>query len=578
MLKKGVFTISIDVEMAWGTFDHGGQLKYKDAYARYRPIIGRLLELFREYQIPATWAIVGHLFLDNCRRENGLVHPQIPRPRHSWFKGDWFRLDPGTDIARDPSWYGSDIVKMVKSALPKQEIASHSFAHPIFADKGCSKEAAEADIAKCVELAKKEGVNLVSFIFPRNAPAHLGVLAKYGFKVFRGEGDAYSRIRPKMLRKIYLLFSDMAALKPPVVVPRKISHSGLVEVGASMLFRFVHGKSRFIPRGMRLKRAKKGLDAAVREKKIFHLWFHPISFAWDTERLFDEFRGILEYADSLRKKGKLEISTLGDISEKFSKDEQSDKFNPEAIILHNHRSGAFQEDYLHDLADYYANAFKYGRKSIEGDFLSYLDSFPKGSRILDLGCGTGYYLNLMRGRGLSCVGVDIAENMLRRSKEAYPESQLARADARSLPFADASFDGVISIETLRYFKDRAGIIREISRVTRPQGRVFITAAPLFSTNLYGIYNTLCRFFGLGRWVSCYQSFETVNSLKKLLSGQGFRQVNVRGHFFGPFYFLDKAGLRANQYLLRSFEPLDRRLSRRGSLRNFSNHLVAVAGK
>jgi SAM-dependent methyltransferase len=174
--------------------------------------------------------------------------------------------------------------------------------------------------------------------------------------------------------------------------------------------------------------------------------------------------------------------------------------------------------------------------------------------------------------------VDIAENMLRRSKEAYPESQLARADARSLPFADASFDGVISIETLRYFKDRAGIIREISRVTRPQGRVFITAAPLFSTNLYGIYNTLCRFFGLGRWVSCYQSFETVNSLKKLLSGQGFRQVNVRGHFFGPFYFLDKAGLRANQYLLRSFEPLDRRLSRRGSLRNFSNHLVAVAGK
>ncbi|MFA4889938.1 MAG: polysaccharide deacetylase family protein [Candidatus Omnitrophota bacterium] len=311
MLDKGTFIISIDTELAWGTFDHGGHKKYKEAYEKYRFIISQVLKLFEKYDIPATWAIVGHLFLDSCHREDGVIHPDIVRPRHQWFGADWFSLDPVTDISSDQIWYGSDIVKMIKEAYPKQEIASHSFCHPVFSDKGCSKETAESDIAKCVRLALNEGIELRSFIFPRNLPGHLDILSKYGFKVFRGQGDRYCPLKlPQVIKKMYFLLDDMVATTPPTVLPKAASNNGLIEVPASMLFRFAYGKSRIIAEGMRFRKAKKGIDAAIKRRRIFHLWFHPISFAWKMNLMLAELDAILQYASEKKKDGLLEIATL----------------------------------------------------------------------------------------------------------------------------------------------------------------------------------------------------------------------------------------------------------------------------
>ncbi|MDP2942084.1 MAG: hypothetical protein Q8O36_01005, partial [Candidatus Omnitrophota bacterium] len=77
MSRQGIFVISIDTELAWGTFDHGGHIKYNEAYKRYRSIVSKILELFSKYEIRATWAIVGHLFLDACTKESGRLHPDI---------------------------------------------------------------------------------------------------------------------------------------------------------------------------------------------------------------------------------------------------------------------------------------------------------------------------------------------------------------------------------------------------------------------------------------------------------------------------------------------------------------------
>ncbi len=579
MFKKGFFTISIDTELAWGTFDHGGHIKYKEAYKKYRAIVAKILELFKRYEIPATWAIVGHLFLDSCKKENGKLHPDIVRPTHRWFSNDWFSYDPGTDISKDNFWYGSDIVEMIKDATLKQEIASHSFCHPIFSEPGCSKETAESDVAKCVALAKEKGVELNSFTFPRNSPGHLDVLSKYGFRVFRGGEAAFFNLRPDILRKLLLLFGDMFAITPPIVTPNLILDNRLVEVRGSMLFRFAHGASRFIPKGVRFKKSKKGIDAAIRQREVFHIWLHPISFAWETSQMFDEFEKILEYASSRRDEGDLEIATLKEIGDTFfNVSRDVDKFNPQAIALHNDRSRIFKEGYCDDLSHYYSDAFKYGRKKIELALLDFLGNLNDGVRILDVGSGTGYYLNLLRKRGLNCVGVDLSENMLRQSKHVYPDLIVQLADARWLPFLDDSFDAVISIETLRYFSDRKPLLKEIFRVTKPGGTLFITAAPLLSVNTYGIFNTACRIFNLKSLVSCFQSFETAGSFKRQLEDIGFRDVSVRGYFFGPYFLLDKVYPKASSALMRAFESFDDELAKHNLIRNYSNHLVAIARK
>lgn len=579
MLKKGIFTISIDTELAWGTFDHGGHIRYEEAYKKYRLIIGRLVELFKKYEISATWAVVGHLFLKSCKKENSKLHPDIIRPKHNWFSGDWFRYDPGTDISKDNFWYGTDIVEMIKNATPKQEIACHSFCHPIFSDPGCSRETAESDVAKCVTLAKEKGIDLNSFVFPRNSPGHLDVLSEHGFKVFRGKDTAFCNLKPEILRKGMVLFSDMLAITPPVVVAKLILDKKLVEVKSSMLFRFAHGASKFIPKGTRFKKAKKGIDAAIRKRKIFHIWLHPISFAWETSEMFDEFEKILAYAYSQKRSGNLKISTLQEIGDAcFNVALDNDKFNPKAVTLHDYKSYIFKKDYSDDLASYYSNAFKYGRKKIESALLAFLDNLGNGNRILDVGTGTGYYLNLMQKRGNDCIGVDLSENMLQQLRSNYADLKVQLADARRLPFIDNSFDALISVETLRYFQDRESLLKEIFRVVRPGGYIFITAAPLFSGNAYGIYNTLCRFLKLSSCVSCYQSFETANSLKVRLKNLGFIDIDIKGCFFGPFCFFDKINLRVNNFLLRRFESLDMRLSKYNLFNNFSNHLVCIARK
>lgn len=579
MQKKGTFTISIDTELAWGTFDLGGHIKYKEAYKKYRPIITKVLGLFDKYEIPATWAIVGHLFLEGCKKEGGITHPEIIRPRHKWFRGDWFRLDPATNITADELWYGRDIVKMILSAKTKQEIASHSFCHMIFSDPGCSSEAAESDLAKCVDLAKKEGIELKTFVFPRNSGGHFDLLAKYGFKVFRGQRELFPGLKLSYLQRFLYFVSDLFCISPPVVVPNLIPRQGLIEVKDSMLFRFSYGISRFIPKGARFKRAKKGIDKAIAEGKIFHLWLHPFNFAWQTESLFDELEHILSYAQQFRKDGRLNISTLYDAAQAGPDvNADGDHFNPEGVILHDDRSGLFKKDYSDNLSDYYSNAFKYGRKKVEPLFFDFLSRVNGKKRILDLGSGTGYFLNLVRKNGFEGVGVDISENMIKQLKTNYPELCVNRADARNTPFADNTFDAVVSIETLRYFSDQRPLLKEIFRAVKPGGLVFITAAPAFALNFYGFFNAFCRLLRLKKFVSCFQSFETVGSLQGKLKNAGFVDIKISGRFFGPYFLLDKIFPKISSFLMRKFEPLDDKLSSLDNLKNFSNHLIAVAKK
>ena len=60
-LNKGVFCISIDLELLWGRKDLNHE-NFIWQVKKERAIINKLLEIFKKYKIPATWAVVGKLF------------------------------------------------------------------------------------------------------------------------------------------------------------------------------------------------------------------------------------------------------------------------------------------------------------------------------------------------------------------------------------------------------------------------------------------------------------------------------------------------------------------------------------
>jgi SAM-dependent methyltransferase len=101
----------------------------------------------------------------------------------------------------------------------------------------------------------------------------------------------------------------------------------------------------------------------------------------------------------------------------------------------------------------------------------------RGGRYLDLGCSAGLYTrslsaNLDSG---AAVGIEISPSMLReaarRARGIGTKPSFIRANAKHLPFLDASFTGAVCGGSLNEFGDPARVLRETCRVTEPGGRL-----------------------------------------------------------------------------------------------------------
>src|SRR5579885_94526 len=126
MALRPTFVLSLDTELVWGSFDIVPPATFDAWYPDLRTVIRGILDALVDLEMAATWAVVGHLFLEACDRgAGGEAHPDLPRPALSFRPGDWFGADPCTDRHRDPLWYGDDIVDLLLAAPVAQEIGSH---------------------------------------------------------------------------------------------------------------------------------------------------------------------------------------------------------------------------------------------------------------------------------------------------------------------------------------------------------------------------------------------------------------------------------------------------------------------
>ncbi len=315
-LEQGVFTLSLDFELIWGTLDLFGPEAFRRTCELERQVvIDRLLDLFVEFDIRATWCVVGHLMLDRCGGENGQKHPEIVRPRHGWCRGDWFGHDPGGTEGEAPVFLGRSLIEKIRTCPVSQEIGSHSFSHVIFGDAGCSRETAQSEVRACVDAGRQVGLSMQSFSFPRNRVGHREVLAEHGFTCFRGPEPGWYRDGrvPAVIQRLAHLLEVVTIAEPPVVLPRP-TPEGMVEIPGSMVYFPAHGLRRFVPMSWRVRRALKGLDAAVDRQRIFHLWMHPTNLVDEMEAMFDGLRQILQHASRLRREGVLAMMTMGELA------------------------------------------------------------------------------------------------------------------------------------------------------------------------------------------------------------------------------------------------------------------------
>ena len=112
------------------------------------------------------------------------------------------------------------------------------------------------------------------------------------------------------------------------------------------------------------------------------------------------------------------------------------------------------------------------------EVLEHADLAP-GQRVLDLGCGWAYGTHWAHTLGCKVTGIDLGMDQLRWASRSLPDASklgLTLANAKRLPFRDATFDRAISVEMMEHVfrPDREAAFGEIARVVKRGGRVSIS--------------------------------------------------------------------------------------------------------
>ena len=136
---------------------------------------------------------------------------------------------------------------------------------------------------------------------------------------------------------------------------------------------------------------------------------------------------------------------------------------------------AFDEDTARKLEAAYRTRDVIRRRGLVREALA----AREGERVLDVGCGLGFYLTEIAeevGPTGSVAGVDRSEQMLAYAEQktaGLPNVTLSVGEATALPFGDEDFDAALSVQVLEYVDELDTALAELRRVLRPGGRVVL---------------------------------------------------------------------------------------------------------
>lgn len=228
----GTVVVSLDFELGWG------HRRTRPEYVRKLredpdatiDRIRELIDLFEEYEIPATWAVVGELVTE----------------------GD------------DPLFHNPDLFEYLLDSDVDHEIGLHSHSHRDF--DSLSEAEAREDLEAGVSALAEWGIEPESFVFPRNRIGHVELLREYGFRYYRTDSQDSK-------------FDKLKALISPQGTSLSIKDETPLDVSGTM-FLAAHHPEQFV----RWK-VKWDLKRAALSGGLVHYWLHPHNVATDPHLL-----------------------------------------------------------------------------------------------------------------------------------------------------------------------------------------------------------------------------------------------------------------------------------------------------
>jgi SAM-dependent methyltransferase len=175
----------------------------------------------------------------------------------------------------------------------------------------------------------------------------------------------------------------------------------------------------------------------------------------------------------------------------------------------------------------------------------------KGSRVLEVGAGTGRDAGAIASMGAACFTLDYSEESLNLMRGALADHVgIVCGDALGLPFVSESFDVVYHQGLLEHFRNPEMLLEENVRVLKRGGVLLVDVPQKY--HYYTVLKHILMIFG--RWFAGWETEFTVGGLRRLVEDQGLEVIGFYGHNLSPpiWYrglrrILLKPGLRLPMY-------------------------------
>jgi hypothetical protein len=305
--ERGIVILSIDTEQIWGYLDLFDEYQFNQRYPDTLGAHRKLLAALTTAGVGATWFLVGGMSLD------GSEGP--PDSRTAGLPLEWRIKIPRGVEATKPLWYRRSFVEHLRKVHPRQEIGLHGgLSHFIWTHPQATREVVEWELAEGVKALNQALVHPLSFSYGREQEAHHVLLLDHGIRCYRGRTVARAyQLGPTLPGAVLRMLDELRRATPSPVWPQE-TLPGLWNIPAS-LFLYPIGAARTKVVGLRsrVERFRRGVDAAIRHRGIFHFCLHPENLA-ESPQGFPMFEDLLEVLILSRSRGDIEILTMSEVA------------------------------------------------------------------------------------------------------------------------------------------------------------------------------------------------------------------------------------------------------------------------
>jgi len=201
------------------------------------------------------------------------------------------------------------------------------------------------------------------------------------------------------------------------------------------------------------------------------------------------------------------------------------------------------QEHYDTVADTYDDYYdQYRGRNYHNHISNYMiHALPKKGKLLDIGCGTGLFIEKYTQNGGSAVGLDISRMMLIQARKRCTCTEFTLGSGDTLPFCDNSFDAVSSLLVFSYVKDPQKMLSEVFRVLQPGGSVAICTlgkklitkgipALYYISEKMNINHILMKNFG--------EHYFDENEMNNLFENAGFCDVSTKWCSFAHIDMID----------------------------------------